>query len=282
MVSLKNNKVNIIKFLKSRIFLISFGIFIVGMLLFLFIGLRFLNLLTHHGEALTVPDLTGYSIEEVDEVLKSKKLRYEVIDSMYRADVPFFTVIEQNPKPMSKVKRNRKIYLTISSDIPPKVKVPNLIDVTLRQAVTILKGLGLLVGDLEYVPDIAQNVVLKMKKDGRIIKPGTSIPKGSTIDLILGDGLSSQKTYIIPLTGLTLEEAMIALSLSYLNIGAIMADNSVKDTLNAIVYKQYPAPSDVEIAQGESVDVWVTHSENFKKMNLQRVKLDSLNFYKDE
>lgn len=244
--------------------------------LFVFLGLRLLKVVTHHGEALTVPDLYGYNIEEVEKILKDKKLNYEVIDSMYRQDVPFFTVIEQNPKPMSKVKRNRRIYLTISSDIPPKVKAPNLIDVTLRQAVTILKGLGLLVGELEYFPDIAHNVVLRMKKDGRVIKPGTYIPKGSTIDLVLGDGLSSQKTAVINLTGLTVEEAMIALSLTYLNVGAVIADATVKDTLNSVVYRQYPPASSVEIAQGESVDVWVTHPENFKKMNLQRTNLDSL------
>jgi len=262
-------QVFIFEFFKSRIFIRNISVLILTLLLLFFIALQFLKIFTHHGESLTVPDFKGYSVSEVEKICKEKNLRYIIIDSMYVPDAVYFTVVDQNPKPNSKVKRKRKIYITLSSDTPPKVKMPDLIDVTLRQAISILQSTGLKVGDLEYVPDIAQNVVLKVKKDGREVRPGTFISKGSKIDLVLGDGLSSEKVSVINLVGLTYDEAVFALSGIGLNIGAIILNEAVRDTFSCVVFKQYPTASDVMISQGEAVDVWLTKPENFSKFKNQ-------------
>jgi len=265
------SKVFIIEFFKSRIFIRNIIAIVLSLLIMFFLVLQALKIFTHHGESLTVPDFKGYTIQEVEKICKEKKLRYLIIDSMYVPDAVFFTVVDQNPKPNSKVKRKRKIYLTLSSDTPPKVKMPDLIDVTLRQAISILQSSGLKVGDLEYIPDIAQNVVLKVKKDGREVKGGTFISKGSQIDLVLGDGLSSEKVAVISLIGLTYDEAVFALSGIGLNIGAVILNEAVRDTFSCVVFKQYPEASDVMISQGEAVDVWLTKPENFSKVKIQNV-----------
>ncbi|MBL6963375.1 MAG: PASTA domain-containing protein [Bacteroidetes bacterium] len=257
------------RFLFSKIFILNVFILIVAVSILLASGLIFLKKFTHHGESLTLPDFTGYSIEEVSQICKEKDLRYEVYDSVYVPDVPFFSVVEQDPKALSKVKRNRKTYLIISSDNPPKVKLPNLIDVPLDNAIRKLKSYGLKVGDLEYEPDIALNAVLKVKKDGRILPVGALISKGSKVDLILGDGGTSGKTHVPRLIGLSLDEVYFALPASKLNIGAIIPDETITDTLEAIIYKQYPVASSVKIPMGESVDIWITHADNFKKMNIE-------------
>ncbi|HPD64459.1 MAG TPA: PASTA domain-containing protein [Bacteroidia bacterium] len=248
----------IIDFLKSKIFLRNLLVFIIVFSVLIFSGLKFLKVYTHHGESLSVPDFKGSTIEEVEKICKEKNLRYEVIDSVYVPDTRYFTVVEQNPKPFSKVKRKRKIYLTICSDTPPRVKLPDIIDVTLRQAVSILQSYGLKLGELEYVPDIGKNLVLKVKKDGRILNPGDYVSKGSKIDLVLGDGLSSEKVAVIDVRGLTYDEAVFALSGIGLNVGAVILSQPVKDTSVCVVYKQYPEPSDVMLPQGDAVDIWLS------------------------
>ncbi|MBT7826470.1 MAG: hypothetical protein HN600_07750, partial [Bacteroidetes bacterium] len=136
--------------------------------------------------------------------------------------------------------------------------------------------LGLRVGELDYEPDIALNAILKVKKDGRILTKGSMISKDSKIDLVLGAGLNSGKVKVPYVIGLAFSEVQFAMIASQLNIGGPIPDETVTDTLEAIVYKQYPMPSDVRIPRGESVDVWITHPDNFEKMNIERIPLNEI------
>lgn len=242
----------------------------------LFAGvLYFLNKFTYHGKTQTVPDLKGKLIEEVLKVCKEKNLRYKVIDSVYMPDVEYFTVVEQTPVPFSKVKKNRIIYLTICSDEPPMVKLPNIIDVSLRQARVMIQNEGLTIGELRYKPDIAQNVVLWIEKDGVILKPGSIIKKGTKIDLVLGDGLTSQKVAVPALIGRTLEEAIFVLSGPGLNIGSTIFDETVKDSSRAIIWMQAPLPNPRPIiSAGEVVNVYLTSYGSYKLKELEGINND--------
>jgi len=142
--------VKFFRFLISRTFLINFVILAILLIVLFIILQTSIKRYTHHGESLTVPEFKGMTIEQVDEVCKNKELQYKITDSIFIPDVPYFTVIEQTPDALSKVKVNRTIYLTISSDKPPKVKLPNIIDVTLRQAVVMIQNAGLKIGELTY------------------------------------------------------------------------------------------------------------------------------------
>jgi len=247
--------------------LIHLALVVVVLLVLLLIFSSIQKVYTHYGEALTVPDFTGYTIEKVEQVCKEKDLRFKVIDSTYAANTPVFTVFEQSPKPNSKVKRKRMIYFTITTDKPPKVRIPNVIDVSLRQAVTLLQGFGLKVGEMKYVPGIAQNVVIRIERKGRILQQGTLIDKGSYIDLVMEDGESAEMVPVQDLAGLTVEEAMFALSGFALNVGGTVYDKMVKDTSRAVIYKQSPGPSDDNIiSKGSSVDVWLTTPDNYRNI----------------
>jgi beta-lactam-binding protein with PASTA domain len=244
---------------------LGLAVLVLIVLLLIFSGVQ--KIYTHYGEALTVPDFSGYTIEKVDQVCKEKDLQYKVIDSMYSADAQFFTIIEQSPKANSKVKRKRMIYLTISTDKPPKVRIPNVIDVSLRQAVALLEGYGLKVGEMKYVPGIAQNVVIRIERKGRTLQQGTLVDKGSYIDLVMEDGQTAEMVPVQDLSGLTLEESMFALSGFVLNVGATVYDKIVKDTNRAVVYKQMPMPTEENvISKGSSVDLWLTTPDNYKLM----------------
>jgi beta-lactam-binding protein with PASTA domain len=252
---------------KPAYVLIHLGLFVIALFVLFIIFSSIQKVYTHYGEALTVPDFSGLTIEQVEQVCLEKDLRFTVIDSTFVANTPFFTVVEQSPKASSKVKRKRMIYLTISTDKPPKVRIPNVIDVSLRQAVTLLEGFGLKVGEMKYVPGIAQNVVIRIERKGRVLKEGQLIDKGSFIDLVMEDGESAEMVPVQDLSGLTIEEAMFALSGFSLTIGATVYDKMVKDTTRAVVYKQAPEPSeDNIISKGSPVDVWLTTPDNFKTM----------------
>lgn len=216
-----------------------------------------LKSVTRHGEALSVPDLTGISTDDAIEILRDKNLKFLITDSLYFDDKPKLSVLDQNPAPNSKVKEGRVIYLTINSDRPPGVPMPNLIDVSLRQAEAMLKAAGLKIGEISYKPDLAQNVVLEQLWKGSSISPDSKIPKGSSIDLVLGDGLVDAVDVEIPdLTGFTKEQAHNLLNSATLNEGAIVYQGKITDSSSAVVFRQMPAAGSTG-KSGQPVDLYL-------------------------
>lgn len=249
------------QFLKSRIFLYNILGAIAVFIIVFWLGTSALNSYTRHGETITVPDLSGMTFEKAKQILSDRNLEIAIADSAFNDKKPKMAVLEQNPSANSKVKEGRTIYLTVNAKIPPQVKMPDLTDNSLKQAQMILENIGLRVGQLIYKPDLAQNVVLDWMVRGRHIVIGDNIKKGSTVDLILGDGLGNTEVEVPELIGHTLREVKFILDASSLNLGAVIADNTVRgDSLNAIVYKQTPSPIDTDnkLNLGEAVDVYIT------------------------
>ena len=216
-----------------------------------------LDYYTHHGESIDVPDLRGKNLIGIPPLLKEHNFQFEVVDSLYDADKLPGTVLDQDPAPGSKVKRNRTLYFTINATNPPDVKMPDLIDVSYRQAEAILESFGLITGEVTYKPDLAKNAVLEQYYDGRPIKPGTLIPKGSVIDLALGDGLVKFGVSVPNLIGLTRNEAASVLRRASLNIGLVEYDDD-DDRIGARIYKQFPGGNDLQLLkEGDSVDIWL-------------------------
>lgn len=221
-----------------------------------------LNTYTLHGETVTVPDLKGMSIAEIEEFLSGKPFKFEIADSVYNKREKKGVVMEQNPKTGAKVKQGRNIYLIINSTQARKVKMPNLVDLSLRQAISILQANGLLIGLLEYEPNIAKNAVIRQKMDSKEIQPGESIAEGSVIDLVLGSGLSDEMVALPSLVGLKWQEAMEMLKKSSLNEGVVNFDETVKtgaDSLVAVVVRQNPPHSANRVVpMGELIDMWLS------------------------
>jgi len=254
-----------LKFLLTRVFLKNLLIAI-GIGCFLLLSsLIWLRVFTHHGQALTVPDLTGLSLEDAATVTKAKKIRFSVTDSVFFKDLPKGTVVKQNPRQGMKVKANRTIYLSMNAMNPERVTMPTVTGVSLRQARATLETYGLNLGKISYKPDIAVNIVLQQMLNDTIIKPGSMVIKGSDVNLVLGRGLSNQTTLVPNLIGIDVLTVKNLLADRYLNYGAIVYDNSVAtglDTLYAFVWKQRPdvanASEGVRLQLGSNVDIWVT------------------------
>jgi len=186
-MSLKN-------FIFSKLFAKHLGIAVAVFIGGVIILSIWLNFYTRHGQARPIPDFVGLNIEETQNLAQKHKLKYQVIDSVYTNLVPKGTIAEQNPKPGFKVKKWRNIVLIINAFSPEMVAMPNLIDLPKRQAILMIESSGLEMGMLKYKPDLSIDVVLEQQIDGKNIHTGDSILKGAVIDLVLGKGLSDQRT----------------------------------------------------------------------------------------
>lgn len=152
--------------------------------------LSFLKVWTRHNEFIIVPDLSQKTLSQVEDVVKEQNLRYEVLDSAsYNPNFPKYSVIQQNPKAGEKVKKNRKIYLTINPSSYQKISVPKILHITRRSGEATLKAVGLSVGKVTYVNDIGKEIILKMSYKGKEIAPGDLLTKTSVVDLECGNGI---------------------------------------------------------------------------------------------
>lgn len=186
-----------INFLRSKVFLINLGLAVL-VLVFLCIGmLQWLKSSTRHGEFVEVPDLAKLTVPEMRASIEAANLRYEVVDSAdFNPEYPRFSIIEQNPKAGNKVKENRKIYVTVNPSGYKKVTVPNIIQVTQRNAASMLKAVGLDVERVTYINELGRDMVYYIRHNGKTIKPGDRLPKTSKIELVCGNGDIPQKAQV--------------------------------------------------------------------------------------
>ena len=254
------------RFLTSRLFfkhlILSIVISLAGVLFILTI----LKFYTLHGESSPVPDLYGLTEDEFSRLLQKSGMRYEIIDSTYMEEVVAGGVIDQVPDAGHNVKHNRVIFLTINAVAPEQIAIPRLTDISLRQSLSQLETSGLLPGAITYKPSEFHNLVLQATINGKEIRAGDFVSKGTRVDLVVGTGDNQQAVNLPDVKGLTLEMARQIISESMLNVGAVIYDVSVVnryDSLNARVWRQHP---DVSISSlvntGSSIDLWVSLDES--------------------
>ena len=268
---------NFLKFLISKVFLKNLAYAFAALLIIVFSTLLWLKIYTHHSTTMTVPDFTGLNLEEVEIIARTKKLRIEVADSSFTDDIPKGTVIRQNPFPGIKVKEDRRIYLTMNAINPEMVIMPKVTGVSLRQAKAILETYSLYVGKISYKPNIAVNNVLEQRMKDTLVTPGIMVNKGSPVDLVLGMGLSNERTPVPDLTGISYLMAKNLLIDRYLNIGAVIYDISINnsdDSINAFIWRQRPAfEKGGWLNLGSNVDIWLS-TDSTKLPGTEEMKLN--------
>lgn len=257
----------IIEYLKTKAFWKSLGIGGLGLFILLMIIMLYLRLYTHHGRSVAIPDLKDLPLTEAIKYLEKKHLNFEVFDSIYVADKETGIVVDQHPKPGFLVKKDRKVYLTINASSPDKIMMPDLTGITIREARAKINAIGLKVGNLSYRFDIAKNVVLEQMVKGIVVQKGDTVLKGTAIDLVLGKGLSDERTIVPELIGLSVDQAKNKATDEFFSIGAIIRDESVTDEneAEARVIRQRPVPNpDVLVPLGSAIDLWIsTDSSKF-------------------
>jgi len=163
--------------------LLAIGVFIIICVVALFT----LDTYTRHGTEVQMPNFIGMNAQELlnkDDV--SKDYIIVVSDYIFDRKTPPGTVLKQDPHVGEMVKKGRKVYVTVASGTPPKVIMPQLQDVSLRQAEIMLKAIGLELGLVIFKPSPYENAVLEQLHKGRAINPGTEISVGESITLVVG------------------------------------------------------------------------------------------------
>lgn len=252
-----------ISYLKTKSFrtnIIAAIVTVVIIILAAFFSLRYY---TKHGQGLNVPAVKGLSFTQAVSKLEGLGLRYEV-DSVFVMDSPPGIVIDQDPEANTFVKDNRTIYLTVNVAMAPNVKFPDIEFKPLRQAQALIESFGLKLGDTTYKSDQARDVVLEALFGGQPIKAGESMPKGSRIDLVLGDGRGNEEVDIPSLIGLTIDEARFALKNgAMLSLGNVYYEGEITDTANAVIVKQDPFLTDsvAKVKIGTPVNITLSNKK---------------------
>lgn len=155
------------------------------------LAMFFLDYWTDHGDERVVPNVKGLSYAQAESVLKVADLTVEISDSIYDSTARPGTVVEQSPHKDAKVKPGRLVYLTIVAFAPKTVTVPDISNVSLRQAQSIFEGLGIKRIKVVEVESEYEDLLLNAKYNGLPLKAGTRIPVTASITLEVGKGLSN-------------------------------------------------------------------------------------------
>ena len=149
--------------------------------------LHWLDVYTHHGESIIVPNVNGLPVKEAQNEFNKKNLRVEIVDSNYVKGILAGAVLEQKPAAGSKVKIGRTIYLTINTGEAPKVTIPDIIDnSSFRQAEARLRALGFKLTEPEYIEG-EKDWIYGVKYNGKELTSGEKIPREAVLTLCVGD-----------------------------------------------------------------------------------------------
>lgn len=241
------------KFLISPLFLINFFLAIGASVLIFYLIMNYLHNYTKHDEKVLVPNFIGLHIDDVDEFIKGKELRYVIRDSVFSDEHPLGTVIKQDPKfypndSNNYVKPNRRIYLTIVKQLGEFKEVPDLLKDNNSKAVgkAKLEMAGFKV-ELEIIDHKDKDKVIDVKYKEKTIEKGTKLLKGSVITLVYGSGAAGEPVKLPNLKGMTVMEAKNQLGL--VGLDYIVDYDSAKtslDSINFIVFRQDPRPQSVQ------------------------------------
>ena len=264
-------------FLKKKFYL-NFGLSIVLTVILFFIVLQFIKIYTNHGDTYILPDFSGKTLAEIEDERFDRLYEFIVIDSIFDSRNPKGSIVIQNPPAGSAVKENRKVYVTVVAYSTEKVEMPDLIDLSLRQAVNSLRSKGLKISQLQYVEDFAGNAILEQLYEEEVIEPGTIIEKGSGIDLVVGLGKNNYAP--VPfLVGLNDKAAIDAINKASFNLGTVYFLDG-EDPEHSRVYRQSPAWSpDRSLFKGSKINISLRSELSFDfDALIQSLKPPTLSF----
>jgi len=235
---------------------INFVVALSLLLVMLIIVLIWLRHYTDHGHEIEVPQITGLYAEEAQSLLSGTGLKLEINDSTFSNKVPLGTIVEQMPPAESKVKLGRSIYVVINASAKRQVAIPELHDVSYRQAENMLRQLGLGVGEIQYVASAYSDLVLDVRVGESSVEAGTVVTEGTVVSLVVGRGQGSEMVSVPSLSGLHLSEARSTLLSYQLTLGHVDYDETPDETTKDefVVYMQQPQ-SGTMLLEGSMVRV---------------------------
>ena len=192
---------------------------------------------TRQNQNKVMMDVINRNLDDAIKLLKSENYRYEVSDTLYTNKFSLGTIIDQYPKPNTRVKSGRTIRLKIAH--PEKsVAIPNLIGQSRRSAELELNQMGLLIDTVytEYNPEYPNGTIA-----WQYPKAGDRRKKGMGIQITVSKGMPPNFFQVPNLIGLSINQAKDLIFKSRLKVGKIsyhqdqdlvpytVLDQSIKD-----------------------------------------------------
>jgi beta-lactam-binding protein with PASTA domain len=173
------------------------AIFILCILLFLV--LKGLNIYTRHNQAVVIPDVKGMLISEAALFFDNNGLRYSIVDSIFSKEVAPGAIVDVYPSIGSKVKEGRIISVTLNAMEVEKSDIPDVSDLSYRQAHASLQARGFTSIEIKYIHGTYRDLAVDVElKNGRKLRPGESIPLSSALVLNVSDGGETPDSDSVP------------------------------------------------------------------------------------
>lgn len=155
----------------------------------LFAGVKYgLDIYTHHGEAILVPNLRQKSIKEAEQLLAHLGMEMVVSDTGYVKALPPDCVLEQSIEPGERVKSGHVIYLVINSSNTPTLTLPDIIDnSSLREAMAKLTSMGFKLGQPKFIPG-EKDWVYDVQVNGKSVAAGDKVSVEEALVIVAGNG----------------------------------------------------------------------------------------------
>ena len=208
---------------------------------------------TNYNKGITVPDVTKLSLEDAEFLLERYGLRHEVHERRANSVYPANYIIDQAPAPNQIVKPNRKVYLTVNTAVTPQTVVPDVVNMSLRNAEIQLENHGLIVGTRSYESSRFRNTILRQS-----VAAGDTVSRGTVVNLAVSDGLGSRMVNVPDVEGMRLSEAQQTIIRAGLRVGEIRFQPSRDQAPNTII--DY-SPREEQLTEGQSIMLIV--SERF-------------------
>jgi D-alanine-D-alanine ligase len=260
-------------YLKSNVFLKQL-LFIVGLFItIIFVIQMVLMVYTNHGQKIEMPKLVGLEIENATD--KADDLSFEIIvnDSIFVVGKKGGIITDQNPKPGSMVKEDRKIYVTITKYGTETISVddlPILYGNAFDQKKTELKyrDIDCVIKDYAYDPGEPNHILevwyrnqLIISKDVKI--SDINIEKGDKLEFIVSKREGGEVT-IPDLRCLNFEEAKFLLETSKLEIGSVVKKGTNEPYEILYVIAQSPPYDGISnIKMGEKISISLSPTKPF-------------------
>lgn len=228
---------------------------------------------THHGEAVEVPDVRGLFEAEAEVLLESAGLHFQVVDSTYNKKKRLGTVLEQTPTNGTMVKKGRAIYIIMNSKAKRQVPIPEVRDLSYRQAEAMLRTLSIKVGDVVRQPAEYHDLVLDILYKNEPLEAGTRLEEDSEVTLVVGQAYAQESTLVPNVKGMSLQDARETLLKHHLVVG--MTDFDVEPDGNEFLYRVYQQSIAVgrQVEKGKRIDLYLTTDPNkVQRENTQAVE----------
>ncbi len=143
-----------------------------------------------------VPDITNRTLEEAQEILGEKKLKWRLLP--VESDETPNTVLEQDPEDGSSVEEYSRVTIKYSKG-SSGVTIPDLVKYTKDNAIRKLQSLGLTVSSTvtQYSDTVNEGLVC-----GTDPVVGSSVKSGSTVKLIISKGPESDNVIMPNIVGI--------------------------------------------------------------------------------